>query len=184
MVDGERVQQIKNTIRRHLETVGATRWKVVQSQYPGISEATFWRYVKAVREEIAVAEAPLPSAGSAHEDIIDSTPPLGSLPAYYNPLKKGRQYESLVADAEAMKAQALDHRGRITDRIMYERSILVREKLMREQQQVMAFFQSEEVNQQYHDCLVEVIAAEAPEVHRKLMEKLQSLQEKRLGLQG
>ena len=180
MADNDRTQQIKSAIRKHLGSVGASRWKIVRAQYPEISEATFWRHVKAVREEAAGAVGPRASALPSREDGTGPVPPVGALPAFYSPLKKAGQYETLLADAETMKQQAMDQRGRITDRVMYERSIVMREKLLREQQQVMAFFQNQETQKQFYDCLIEVICEEAPGVQIKLMEKLQALQEGRL----
>jgi hypothetical protein len=142
MSDSERAHQIKDTIRNHLATVGAARWKAVRLQYPEISEATFWRYVKAVREELeketGPEEAPAPTEKHHPEGDV---PRLGALPAFYNPLEKARQYESLLADVEIMRYRSLDYRGRVTNMRMLGRSILLRERLLRQQAEVMDYFQ-------------------------------------------
>src|SRR5690242_13592144 len=115
MSDSERAQQIKDKIRRHLGEVGAAGWRAIRAECPEISDATFWRYVKAVREEgnkegdhDEPATGPTPKAD---EDV----PRLGALPTFYNPLQKAWLYEALLADAEALRAHAVDRRGKITN---------------------------------------------------------------------
>lgn len=181
MSDSERTQQIKDTIRHHLATVGATRWKAVRVQCPDISEATFWRYVKAAREELekeaVPEEAPAPTK-THHPD--GGVPRLGALPAFYNPLEKARQYESLLADVEIMRSRSLDYRGRVTNMRMLERSILLRERLLRQQAEVMDYFQNQEVFQQFFNEVLE-IAADLPEAGvRRLAARLEELQRLRL----
>jgi hypothetical protein len=146
----ERTQQIKDTIRNHLATVGATRWKAVRLQCPEISEATFWRYVKAVREELEKEAVPKESPAPTNKHHPDGgVPRLGALPAFYNPLGKARQYESLLADVEIIRSRSLDYRGRVTNMRMLERSILLRERLLRQQAEVMDYFQNQEVMRQF-----------------------------------
>lgn len=107
MSDSERAQQIKDLIRRHLAEVGAAQWKVVRRQCQDISDATFWRHVKTVREEGNEQEDQIGAAAAPAVATDDDVPPVGALPAFYNPLQKARQYESLLADAEALRAHAL-----------------------------------------------------------------------------
>lgn len=146
MSDSERTQQIKDMIRRHLEEVGTTRWRAVRLHCSDISDATFWRYVKAVREEIAEKPGPsAPTNRSAGQAWDDEVPCLGALPGFYNSLQKARLYELLLADAETMRGQAVDHRGKITNWRMFEKSIQLRERLVSQQGEVMGFFQAKKV---------------------------------------
>lgn len=181
MSDSERTQQIKDTIRNHLVTEGATRWKAVRLQCPEISEATFWRYVKAVREELerttVLDEAPPPPEQS---DPYDGVPRVGELPAFYNPLQKARQYEALLADAEVMRLRSLDYRGRVTNLRMLERSILLRERLLRQQAEVMDYFQNQEAMKLFYDELIEIASDLPEEAVRKLMMRLREQQRRRL----
>src|SRR5579859_1754025 len=115
MSESEAAQRVKDAIRRHLEEVGPTRWKAVRILCPDVSDATFWRCVKAVRTEGDRAHDTVRSAPTASPAADDDVPCLGALPAFYNPLQKARLYESLLADAEALRAHAVDRRGKITD---------------------------------------------------------------------
>jgi hypothetical protein len=181
MSDSDRTHQIKDTIRNHLATVGATRWKAVRLQCPEISEATFWRYVKAVREELEKEAVPEEDpARTEKHDPNGGVPRLGSLPAFYNPLEKARQYESLLADVDIMRSRSLDYRGRVTNMRMLERSILLRERLLRQQAEVMDYFQNQEAMQLIFDELVETAKDLPKESVLKLMARLDELQHRRL----
>jgi len=180
MSDSECVQQIKDKIRRHLKEVGAAEWKAVRLQCPEISDATFWRYVKAVRAEGNKEENGGEAVPSPRAPADDGVPRLGALPAFYDPLQKARQYESLLADAEALRAYAVDRRGKITNPRQFEKSILLRERLLSQQAKMMEFFQSQETMNLFFEETLE-IAADLPEatVH-KLMKRLEEEQLRRL----
>jgi hypothetical protein len=184
MSDSERAQKVKNMIRRHLEEVGAAGWKAVRIQCPEISEATFWRYVKAIREEgnkvghlDEAATSPCPTADG-------DVPRLGALPAFYDPLQKARLYEGLLADAEALRAHAVDRRGQITNARQFEKSILLRERLLSQQAEVMKFFQSQEEMKLFFDEIVEIASDLPKETVLKLMTRLQEQQQRRLTAPG
>jgi len=184
MSDSERMQQVKDIIRRHLEEVGPAQWKAVRLRCPDISDATFWRYVKAVREEGGNEEdregPPEPIRGQAPDQEVL---PVGALPGFYNPLQKARLYESLLADAEIMRAQAVDHRGKITNWRMFEKSIQLRERLVTEQAELMEYFQNQEANKQFFAQIIEVVDDELPkEVTYKFIRRLHELQQKRLAV--
>ena len=184
MSDSERAQQVKNMIRRHLEVVGAADWKAVRTQCPEISDATFWRYVKAVREEgnkvRDLDEAATNPCPTADGDV----PRLGALPAFYDPLQKARLYEALLADAEALRAHAVDRRGKITNARQFEKSILLRERLLSQQAEMMNFFQSQETTKLFFDEILEIAADLPKETALKLMTRLHEQQQRRLTTPG
>lgn len=184
MADSERAQQVKNAIRRHLAEVGAAEWKTVRIQYPEISDATFWRYVKAVREE-GNKEGPPDEVATVPSPVADcDVPRVGALPAFYNPLQKARMYEALLADAEALRAHAVDRHGKISDARQFEKSIVLRERLLSQQAEMMNFFQDQETWKLFFDEILE-IAGDLPEVAaRKLMTRLQEEQQRRLAAPG
>jgi|KBSSwiStaDraftv2_1062776.scaffolds.fasta_scaffold403371_2 hypothetical protein len=184
MSDSVRTHQIKDTIRNHLATVGATRWKAVRLQCPEISEATFWRYVKAVREEWERTTVPDETPPLERPDPHDGVPRVGELPAFYNPLQKARQYEALLADAEVMRSRSLDYRGKVTNLRMLERSILLRERLLRQQAAVMGYFQNQEAMKLFYDELIEIASDLPRETVLKLMTRLHELQQRRLAASG
>jgi len=180
MSDSERAQQVKDRIRRHLEVFGAAEWKAVRVQCPEISDATFWRYVKAVREEGNKNED---HDGSPHgpDPMSDNdVPRLGAFPAFYNPLQKARLYEGLLADAEALRAHAVDRRGKITNARLFEKSILLRERLLSQLAEMMQFFQDQEAVKLICDEVIEM-TEDLPEEHRlKLLTRLNEHQQRRL----
>jgi hypothetical protein len=181
MPDSARTQQIKDLIRSHLAEVGSKRWKAVRLQCPDISDATFWRYRTAVRDENEEKLDPGPSSNhSASQAPDDDVPNLGALPAFYNPLKKARSYESLLADADTMRAQAVDHRGRIINWRMFEKSIQLRERLISQLGDTMEFFQDQEATKQFFAQVVEIMDELPKEIAEKFVKRLYHLQERRL----
>jgi hypothetical protein len=180
MSDSSRAQLVKNLIRRHLEEVGAAGWKMIRTQCPEISDATFWRYVKAVREEgNKVGDTDEPTTISTREAESD-VPRLGALPAFYDPLQKARQYEALLSDAEALRAHAVDRRGKITNARQFEKSILLRERLLSQQAEMMNFFQSQQTAKLFFDEIVEFADDLPEETRQKLMARLREQQQRRL----
>jgi hypothetical protein len=183
MSDSARAKQVKDMIRNHLEVVGAAEWKAVRTQCPEISDATFWRYVKAVREEGNKGEAH--EAATSPDPTADSdVPRLGALPAFYNPLQKARLYEALLADAEALRAHAVDRRGKITNARQFEKSILLRERLLSQQAEMMNFFQSQEATTLFFKEIIEITGDLPEAVVRKLMTRMHEEQERRLAATG
>jgi hypothetical protein len=178
MSDSERAQYIKDKIRRHLGEVGASGWKVLRTECPEISDATFWRYVKAVREEgnqegdDEAATGPAPNA--------DEIPRLGAFPAFYNPLQKARLYEALLSDAEALRAHAVDRRGKITDAKQFEKSIILRERLLTQQAELMHSFQDQEAIKQFLGQIGEMLEKVPRELAIECIEKMEALQKKYL----
>ena len=180
MSDSERAQSVKNLIRRHLKEFGAAQWKAVRGQCPEISDATFWRYVKAVREE-GNKEGEGGEAVPSPCPLADCGVPLfGALPAFYDPLQKARLYESLLADAEALRAHAVDRRGKITNARQFEKSILLRERLVSQQAEMMNFFQDQETTQRFLDEVLEIASDLPKEAEAKLMARLEEEQQRRL----
>jgi hypothetical protein len=175
MSDSERAQHIKDKIRRHLGEVGASGWKVVRTECPEISDATFWRYVKAVREEGNKDRAHEPVTGPAPTPD-EGFPHLGALPAFYNPLQKARLYEALLADAEALRAHAVDRRGKITDARLFEKSILLRERLIAEQAQMMNLFQDQEAIDSFFKQIFEMVSNLPKEFAHEFIEKMEAAQ--------
>jgi hypothetical protein len=111
-------------------------------------------------------------------------PSIGALPAFYNPLQKARMYEALLADAEALRAHAVDRRGKIIDARQFEKSIVLRERLLSQQAVMMNFFLDQETWKLFFDEILE-IAGDLPEAAaRKLMTRLQEEQQRRLAAPG
>lgn len=184
MSDSERALQVKNMIRRHLEEVGAEKWKAVRIQCPEISDATFWRYVKDVREQGNKVGDQNEIATGVGPTADDDVPRLGTLPAFYDPLQKARVYERLLADAEALRAHAIDRRGQITNARQFEKSILLRERLLSQQAEAMNFFQSQEATQLFFDEIIECTTGLPEETVHKLMIRLHERQQRRLKAPG
>ena len=52
----DQTHHLREAIARHLELHGARDWNVVRERFPDISQATFWRYVKAIRHASTVSD--------------------------------------------------------------------------------------------------------------------------------
>jgi hypothetical protein len=180
MSDSERARLIKDKIRRHLDEVGASGWKIVRTECPEVSDATFWRYIKAVREEGNKEGASDEAVTGPTPKVDEDIPRLGALPAFYNPLQKARKYEALLADAEALRAHAVDPRGKVTNARLLEKSIVLRERLLSQQAEIMDYFQSQQAMRLFCDEIVEM-TMDFPEASvRKLMTRLHEQQERLL----
>ena len=181
MVESERTAQIKDMIRQHLEAIGPKNWNSVRARCPEISDATFWRYAKSIREELGMglgpAGAPVPPVPSANAERVLQAAAGPGFFDFYNVAQKVRQYEGLLAQAETMAAHARDHRGRIVNWRMYAKAIALQDKLLWEQLQFMEVLQRTEAAEQFYKTVVRVVAATAPEVARKIMKDLYALKE-------
>jgi hypothetical protein len=177
MPDSTRIQHIKELIKRHLQESGGAQWKATRLQCPDISDATFWRYLAQVREEAAGKTEGFaqPASGSANSPR-DEMPLVGMLPSFYQPLQKMRLYETLLADADIMRAQALDHRGRITNWRMFEKSIALRERLVAHQADAADFFQSQEAQQLFFKQIVEAVSDLPIEFAKPVIDRLRKIQ--------
>jgi len=76
MVESQRAAQVKDMIRQHLEAVGPKNWTSVRVHCPEISDATFWRYAKSIREELGIGLGPVPLVSQASKVL-----PQWSLPS-------------------------------------------------------------------------------------------------------
>jgi hypothetical protein len=181
MTDSENRRRVMGLIQRHLDVFGPVQWKSVRVQCPEISDATFWRYVDAVRKD-AANEVRLEDPNTCLRQAPgDEIPYLGALPNFYNPLQKARLYESLLTDAEIMRTQAVDHRGKIVNWRMFEKSIHLRDRLLAQQTEVLSFFQNQETNELFFDQIIEILADLPDEIKHKSMDRLREIQQQRLG---
>jgi len=180
MSDSERAQQLKTIIRSHLAEVGAVRWKAVRAQCPAISDATFWRYVKSVREEANKVANQDEAASNPCQTADEAVPRLGALPAFYDPLQKARLYEGLLADAEALRADAVDRRGKITNARQFEKSIVLRERLLSQQAEMMNFFQDQEAARLFFEEILKIARDLPKETSIKFMTRIHEEQKRRL----
>jgi hypothetical protein len=112
--------------------------------------------------------------------VDDDVPYLGAFPGFYNPLQKARMYETLLVDAEALRAQAVDRRGKITNARLFEKSILLRERLLSDQAEIMNFFQNQDVMHRVFQEIRELCKKVPKEIVVEFLEKIRALQKERL----
>jgi hypothetical protein len=180
MTDSENRRRVMGLIQRHLDVFGPVQWKSVRVQCPEISDATFWRYVDAVRKD-AANEVRLEDPNTCLRQAPgDEIPYLGALPNFYNPLQKARLYESLLTDAEIMRTQAVDHRGKIVNWRMFEKSIHLRDRLLAQQVEVLKFFQDQETGKLLFAQILKIFDDLPNDLTPKLMERLREVQQQRL----
>jgi len=89
-------------------------------------------------------------------------------------------YEALLADAEALRAHAVDRRGKITDARQFEKSIVLRERLLSQQAEMMNFFQDQETLKLFFDEIRGIVKDLPKETALKLMARLHGGQHRRL----
>ena len=180
MIDSNRTSQLRKAITIHLKNVGPKKWDLLRADFPEISNATFWRRVKEVRQELEeplVAETPavdqLGTAGST-DHVQEHITQFG----FFAHLQQGLRLRRLFADAEILRQQSLDKQGKILNHTMYTKSITLREKLLNSELQMMEKWATINHQTEFYSKFVEVVSAASPEVAKKVMIALAGLNER------
>jgi hypothetical protein len=185
MSESARVQQIQTLIRDHLDRIGPRHWKAIRVQCPDVSDATFCRYVKAIKAERAqVAKGGAPDAlvsPTADEAQQEELPAPGKFPEFYNPVQKARIYNSLQADAEILREQAVDSRGNIINWRMFDKSIQVRERLLQKQGEVMSLLHDQVLMNELYNAIIEATNGLPEEFQKVVVTRMHELNQRRFG---
>jgi hypothetical protein len=122
--------------------------------------------VRAVKEQVGVEHV----ISSRRQSLVD--------PAATRQYRRGRGFDllaafhSLFADAERLRAHCLDGDGGLRNPVIFDRSIRTRLKLLRQAVKLEQQILNVTAQQTFYEALVAEIAAESPEVHRRLITRL------------
>jgi hypothetical protein len=162
---------LRQAISQHLNSCGPRGWSTVRERFPEISNATFWRHVKAVRD-VPPATATQPSylKPRTEDDSIRL------FPSFFEPMKKLAELERLLPEAEEMGRQARNPQGKIINWRMHAKSLEMRRELLREQ--IAAAQQLVDLGkmQRLYDAVVDIVATASPNLVKEVGERLVALQ--------
>ncbi len=167
-------------IKRHMVAVGSKGWAVVQARHPGVSPASFWRYVREAKGDLAaedirivceqgVRSPPSPDQGGGSGDIAE----LGGVPRRIDYQAAHRQ---LFADVEALREYALNPDGSIRSPLIFDRSIKRRMSLIARSVKLSHQIYAVRNVQMCMDALISEIASESPELQRRVLARFRQLQ--------
>ncbi len=168
-------------IKRHIVAVGSKGWAVVQARHPSVSPASFWRYVREVKCDLAAEEmrvvceqgirnAPSPDQGGESGNIAE----LGAqgAPRRIDYLAAHRQ---LFTDVRALREFALNPDGSIRSPLIFDRSIKRRMSLIERSVKLSQQIYAVRNVRVFMDALLDEIASESPELQRRLLARLRQL---------
>jgi hypothetical protein len=153
-------------IRTHLQRNGSRNWAAVRERYSSVSPATWWRLVRTVKEQAGIKQV----ISSRRRSLVE--------PVAARQYRRGRGFDllaafhSLFADAERLRAHCLDGDGGLRNPVIFDRSIRTRLKLLKQAVKLEQQILNVTAQQAFYEALVAEIAAESPEVHRRLITRL------------
>jgi hypothetical protein len=169
-------------IKRHIVTVGSKHWAVVQARHPEVSPASFWRFVREAKRDLAaedmrvvcekgVRSAPCSDQGGGPGDVAVFE--ANGVPRRIDFLGA---YREMFADVGALRRSALNADGSVRSPAILDRSIKRRLALIRQAVKLSQQIYAVRNMQTLFDTLVDEIASESPELRGRLLARLRQLQ--------
>jgi hypothetical protein len=154
-------------IQSHLELNGSRKWSCLRKQYETVSEPTWWRWVREAKAHVG-AQNLVPGEEAQAKRVPSQAnfgvPRFDFLAAFH----------SLFADAMALRAHALDRDGRVRKPDVFDRAMKMRLKLIGQGVKLTQQILDARAQQTFYDALIGEIAAESPEVQRRLITRLRA----------
>lgn len=170
----DRIQNLDEAIEQHLEHHGPRNWKIVRARFPDISDATFWRHVKVVRQPHTVPDA------KPGEVVTPDTRGDRFFPPFFEPMKKLAEYERLLAEVEEMARQAKNNQGKIINWRMYAKSMEMRRTLLEDQITAAQMLVNMDKITRHYDLIVEALKSAPQEIVIEFAERVRELNENQL----
>lgn len=193
-------------IADHLATEGPQNWGKVRDQFPDVPEASWWRWVKSVRdspaapERIKAVKRKVEEAKRkvAAEPIVETPDEVAdaiaqirdALPAAPSPDYIARNGEAglqtlnllavihgLLDDAMKMRAFAVKEDDSIKNPMLFDRSMERRERFVNVALNAMREVWELRRIEQFMDVIVDEVAQESPECAHRIMRRLQAANE-------
>jgi hypothetical protein len=169
-------------IKHHIATVGSKGWAVVQARHPDVSPASFWRFVREAKRDLAaddmrvvceqgVRSAPCPDQGGGSGDVAVFE--ADDVPRRIDFL---RAYREMFSDVAALRQSALNADGSVRSPAILDRSIKRRLALIRQAVKLSQQIYALRNVQLVMDTLMDEIASESPGLQRRVVARLRQLQ--------
>ncbi len=170
-------QELVAAIAAHLEKGEEGNWSAVREQFPAVSDASFWRYVRKVRT--GDVGMPLKKARQRLEaHIISTAASANAIEKRQTPGGPWRNLDVLAHvargfdDVELLRRYATTANGEIKNPVIFSQCIGLRDRLVATAvkcgEAVIAMDRLAETM----DLLVDEVAAEAPDCARRIMTRL------------
>jgi hypothetical protein len=177
MIDSDCYAKLTETIELHLKTVGPKQWALVRDQFPEVSQATFWRKVKWVRDQCAEqcqvdnlqrCSDTSKATDQGHKEGADVF-------GYFKHLWQTNRLDELLDDAKTLKRQSMDKQGRITNPAAFAKSIVIRERILNSELDMLNRFWDLEHTEKFFNTILNTIEGVSPEVRIKVLNALSEL---------
>lgn len=154
--------------------------KIAREQYPDVPRSTWYRYLKAAQAspiDVAVAQA---KKASKHLPAAPSPAYIAEKPVEARKnIDMMSRLESLYADAEMLRAYAMTPDGeRIRVPTFFAQSIKLRADLLETALKAVQEVWDLQRMQRFYDTILDEIGNVDPELQRRIVERLQELNEK------
>lgn len=196
--DGDIRAQALKDIEAHLAEFGPTNWGDLRQKYASVSEPTWWRWVKKAKESVAGQEAiadakrkaaeklpPVEKRKQTHE--VEKYLPAAPPPHYI--AKNGdvgmqtidflAEYHALRNDALLLREYSIRRDEDGTERIkipaFFTKSADMRQSLLETAIKATKEVWDLKMMARFYDACLEEIAAESPEVAKRITERLARL---------
>lgn len=192
-------------LERHVAEYGATNWESVRRQFDEVSDSTFWRYVRRLKNHhpkgkaVAVAERleqelSKPAAPRRPAQSRPSKRPARALPtaktAQIKPVGQLDAMEEMreaIATADAIRDYSKTVDGRIKNPRYLMSSAKLRLDTIRTAVSVMELLVDSERIEKFFSAVVEEVGRESPEAQGRILERLQIINQEfggAIGLNG
>jgi hypothetical protein len=134
MIDKNKRAAIISDIEAHLLTSGSCDWRTVRNHHGDVSNATFWRILREVKQAKAQqADRPNPIAADATSSVSarESIDPLPLLfPGVLSTSYLTFEFEQAREDLDRMRAYCLDAEGKVTQPSTFNQYLKLRDRLV------------------------------------------------------
>jgi hypothetical protein len=167
-------------IKRHIVAAGSNGWAVVQARHPSVSPASFWRYVREAKGELAAEEMGVICEQGARSppspDQVGGSGALAELGAHaVRRIDYLAAHRQLFADVEALREYALNVDGSIRSPPIFDRSIKRRMTLIARSVKLSQQIYAVRHVQVFIDALIDEVASETPAVRQRVVARLRQL---------
>lgn len=191
-IDPDTQQQLQKAIAAHLQTNGNSNWNPLRAKFTSVSRATFFRYVKAVKDAPPDPRATHKARRRARTiDAVNET--AKHLPAVPSPHYLAKHGEDAVAEldflgringlllrTERLHEYASEHDDngnfvKITDPNFYALSIRLEKELLAEGRDVLETVWGLRQQQHLHDAILRAIGQVSPEAQQLVAKRMREV---------
>ncbi len=190
-----RRKEALEAINAHLREVGSRDWEKLEARFPDVPKATFWRWIKQVRDKQSDAPSrqKIQAASKRVRQVVEDVEEVrGMLPATPAPAymaSKGAEAEAsinflgrlnqLYEDAEKLREFSMTPEGKIKIPMFFSQSIKLRGDLLRTGITTLQEIYDLRMVQGFHDAIIEAIGEASPEVQKLVIDRLHRLNKER-----